>query len=63
MPTIEQAFACVRVCQMISSGYQPIHIFRYNENTQTVFILAGVTEGLEILIFPNGRWSFTDDET
>jgi hypothetical protein len=48
---------------MISSGYQPIHIFRYNENTRTVFILAGVTESLEILIFPDGQWRFTDDET
>lgn len=44
MPTAEQAFACVRVCQMLSNGYQPIHVFRYNPNTKTVFILAGVTE-------------------
>ncbi|MGQ9873559.1 DUF6888 family protein [Leptodesmis sp.] len=49
MPTAEQAFVCVRVCQMLSDGYQPIHVFRYNPNTKTVFILAGVTESLEIL--------------
>jgi hypothetical protein len=62
MPTTEQALACVRVCQMLSNGYQPIHVFRYSPNTKTVFILAGVTESLEILVFPNGQWSFNDDE-
>jgi hypothetical protein len=63
MPTKEQAFACIRVCQMLSNGYQSIHVFRYNENTKTVFILAGVTESLEILVFSNGQWRFNDDET
>ncbi|WP_390904336.1 DUF6888 family protein [Thermocoleostomius sinensis] len=62
MPTAEQAFACVRVCQMLSDGYQPIHVFRYNSNTKTVFILAGVTESLEILVFSSGQWRFNDDE-
>lgn len=63
MPTVEQAFTCVRVGQMLSNGYQPIHVFRYNQNTKTVFILAGVTESLEIIIFANGQWSFNDEET
>jgi hypothetical protein len=62
MPTTEQALACVRVCQMLSNGYQPIHVFRYSPNAKTVFILAGVTESLEILVFSNGQWSFNDDE-
>ncbi len=47
---------------MLSNGYQPIHVFQYNQNTNTVFILAGVTEGLEILIFSDGQWGFNDDE-
>ena len=47
---------------MLSDGYQPIHVFRYNPNTKTVFILAGVTENLEILVFSNGQWRFNDDE-
>lgn len=59
MPTVEQAFACIRVCQMLSTGCQPIHVFRYNKNTQIVFILAGVTESLEILVFSDGHWSFS----
>ncbi|MEH2329272.1 DUF6888 family protein [Nostoc sp.] len=62
MPTAQQALACIRVCQMLSNGYQPIHVFRYNRNTKTVFILAGVTESLEILIFSDGQWGFNDDE-
>ena len=63
MPTVEQAFTCVRVCQMLSNGFQPIHVFRYNLNTSIVFILAGETESLEILIFPDGQWKFNDYET
>jgi hypothetical protein len=47
---------------MLSNGYQPIHVFRYNPSTETVFILAGVTESLEILVFSNGQWGFSDDE-
>ncbi len=62
MPTAEQGLACIQVCQMLSNGYQPIHVFRYNENTKIIFILAGVTESLEILIFPNGRWRFNNEE-
>lgn len=62
MPTVDQAIASVRVCQMLSNGYQPIHIFRYNVNTSTIFILAGVTESLEVLIFSDGQWKFNDDE-
>ena len=47
---------------MLSNGYQPIHIFRYNANTNTVFILAGITKSLEVLIFSDGQWRFNDDE-
>jgi hypothetical protein len=62
MPTIEQAFSCVIVCQQLSNGYQPIYLFRYDQYERTVFILAGVTESLEIVIFPDGVWRFSDDE-
>ncbi|MCY7283589.1 MAG: hypothetical protein LH679_09115 [Cyanobacteria bacterium CAN_BIN43] len=63
MPTIEQAFACVRVCQMLSNGFQPIHVFRYNPKTKIVFVLAGVTESMEILIYSDGIWRFAREET
>jgi hypothetical protein len=61
--TTEQALACFRVYQSLSDGYQPIHVFRYNRSTKIVFILAGVTESLEILVLPSGQWRFNDDET
>ncbi|MEB3211588.1 MAG: hypothetical protein VKL39_09535 [Leptolyngbyaceae bacterium] len=63
MPTANQAIACVRVCQMLSSGYQPIYLLRYNPATNTIFILAGAPESIEILVFPDGQWRFNDDET
>jgi hypothetical protein len=43
MSTNEQAQACLRLCQMLSNGYQPIHLFRYNQNSRRVYILAGTT--------------------
>lgn len=48
---------------MLSTGCQPIHVFRYNKSTKIVFILAGVTESLEILVFSDGHWSFSYEET
>lgn len=58
MPTNEQAQACLRLCQMLSSGFQTIHLFRYDSETQTVYVLAGITEGIEVLVYANGRWEF-----
>lgn len=65
LPTVEQAFSCVRVCQMLSNLYQPIYIFRYDPTFKTVFVLARNQndEELQIVIFPNGIWRFIDDET
>lgn len=65
MPTVEQAFSCVRVCQMLSNLYRTIHIFRYDQSFKTVFILTKNQSGeeLQIVIFPNGLWRFIDDET
>jgi hypothetical protein len=47
---------------MLSNEYQPIHVFWYSPNIKIIFILAGVTERFEILVFSNGQWSFNDDE-
>jgi hypothetical protein len=58
MPTNTQAQACIVVCQYLSNCYQPIHLFRYNAIDRTVYVIAGVNEGLEILIPPDGPWRF-----
>lgn len=41
---------------MLSNGYQPIYVFRYDESTNDVYILAGINEGIEIVVDANGRW-------
>lgn len=41
-------------------GYCPIHVFRYDENTNSVYILAGVNEGIEVIVFANGLWELID---
>jgi hypothetical protein len=61
MPTDEQAQACLRVCQMLSNGYQPIYLFRYSRNSRRIYILAGMTESIQIVISENGKWRFIDD--
>jgi hypothetical protein len=61
MPTDEQAQACLRLCQMLSNGFQPIHLFRYDPEMQTVYVLAGVTEGIQVIVDPNGKWRFADE--
>jgi hypothetical protein len=61
MPTDEQAQACVRVCQMLSTGFQQIHLFRYNPEFRTVYILAGITESMEIVVYSDGEWDFVNE--
>jgi len=58
LPTIEQAFSAVRVCQWLSNGYQSIHLFRYDATTQVLYIIAGASESIEIEVYANGLWEF-----
>lgn len=44
---------------MLSNFYTDIHLFRYDEKRQEIYILAGDTIG--ITIFKSGRWEFYDD--
>lgn len=62
MPTYEQAIASVYVCQSLSDMLQPIHLFRYDVSYRYIFILAGTNEGIEIIIFEDGKWEFYEDE-
>jgi hypothetical protein len=61
MPTDAQAQACLRICQMLSTGFQPIHLFRYGAEFRTVYILAGVTESIQIIIYSDGEWDFINE--
>jgi len=63
-PIDKQAIASVYLCQSLSDMLQPIQLFRYDELYRRIFILAGINEAIEIIIFENGKWEFnTDDQT
>uniref|UniRef100_A0A8J7A212 DUF6888 domain-containing protein n=1 Tax=Desmonostoc muscorum LEGE 12446 TaxID=1828758 RepID=A0A8J7A212_DESMC len=59
LPTIEQALACVRVCQMLSNPYKDIRLFRFDDRTGQVYILAG--DELQIIVLSNGIWDFVNE--
>lgn len=64
MPTIEQAFKSVYVCQLLSNLYLSIEIFRYDEAyMKTIFILAknNFDEEIQVVIYPDGEWTFIYD--
>ena len=59
-PTVEQAFKCMSLCQSLSNFYRDVQVFRYDNVTGLVFILAG--ENVEILMQRDGTWRFNGDE-
>ena len=58
MPTEKQKDTAIFVCQLLSNLYQPISLFRYDRRLKTIYILAGIDDGLEILINEDGNWNF-----
>lgn len=46
---------------MLSNLYQDIHLYRFNEQTGDIFILAGTGDELEIIVSSNGLWRFLDE--
>jgi hypothetical protein len=40
MPTAEQAIKAAILCQYLSNYYQPIHLFRFDEERLEIFIIA-----------------------
>jgi hypothetical protein len=61
MPTSAQMLACIQVCQALSNLYLDIHLFRFDDKSEEIYILAGQTIGLTI--FTNGFWEFDNDTT
>ncbi|MBE9104749.1 hypothetical protein IQ229_07275 [Nostoc cf. edaphicum LEGE 07299] len=59
LPTTEQALACVRVCQMLSNLYKDIRLFRFDDTTGQVYILAG--DELQVIVLSNGIWDFVNE--
>jgi hypothetical protein len=56
LPTNEQAQACLRVCQMLSTYFRDIQLFRFDEQTKIIFIFAG--EELQVIVDSQGKWRF-----
>ncbi|WP_442936755.1 DUF6888 family protein [Nostoc sp.] len=59
LPTTEQALACIRVCQMLSNLYKDIRLFRFDDKTGQVYILAG--DELQVIVLSNGIWDFVNE--
>ncbi len=62
MPTDIQKDTVIFVCQLFSTLYQPIWLFRYDPQEHYIFLIAGQEPGLEITIFSDGKWEFNQDE-
>jgi hypothetical protein len=58
-PTPEQAIACLIVCQWLSNFYKDIHLFRFDDITGDVYILAG--DDLQIIVPLKEPWRFLDE--
>ncbi|MGF1478422.1 MAG: hypothetical protein ACFB4I_02880 [Cyanophyceae cyanobacterium] len=58
MPTTAQAIKAVILCQYLSNGYQPIELFRYNPILKQIYVIAGTTESIELIVYENGDWEF-----
>ncbi|MBZ8179211.1 DUF6888 family protein [Oscillatoria salina] len=58
MPTAAQAIQAAILCQWLSNGYQPINIFRYDAKIKTLYLQAGTTDDIALIVFPDGSWSF-----
>jgi hypothetical protein len=46
---------------MLSNLYRDIHLFRFDARTGDVYILAGASDELEIIVPPNGLWRFLNE--
>ncbi|MEM8638203.1 MAG: hypothetical protein AAGG51_05185 [Cyanobacteria bacterium P01_G01_bin.54] len=53
MPTYKQLFNAVSYCQLLSNCYQPIQLFRYDENFKMLYIQAGDGNNVDIALVIN----------
>ncbi|WP_250123076.1 hypothetical protein [Chroococcidiopsis sp. CCMEE 29] len=65
-PTVEQAFAAVRVCQLLSNYSRNIYLFRYDDTREIIYVIAGTEvdpEQIQIEIYTSGLWRSINNET
>jgi hypothetical protein len=59
LPTPEQGIMTIIVCQMLSNLFLDIVLFRYDNLTKEVYILA--SKDIQIKIPSDGKWEFIND--
>ncbi|MGB5633269.1 MAG: hypothetical protein WBM44_14555 [Waterburya sp.] len=62
MPTQQQMFTAIATLQSLSNFYRPIYLFRYDDRSKEIFIIAGEQENVEITIFANGERRYRINE-
>jgi len=60
LPTPEQGIMTIIVCQMLSNLFLDIVLFRYDNLTKEVYILA--SKDIQIKIPSDGKWEFINDQ-
>jgi hypothetical protein len=58
LPTREQSDTAIFVCQLLSTLYQPIQVFRYDQGFKTIYVQAGVSDEIALVIDEDGSWEF-----
>lgn len=43
---------------LLSNLYQPIQVFRYDRRLKTIYIQAGVSDEIALIIDQDGSWEF-----
>ncbi len=58
MPTRQQSDTAIFLCQLLSNLFQPMQVFRYDQKLKTIYIQAGATDEIALIIEENGNWEF-----
>lgn len=58
MPTYQQCLQALILSQWLSNCYQPINVYRYDSQQETIYIQAGEEDSIALIIPPNGEWRF-----
>ncbi len=58
MPTEIQSLKAVILCQLLSNIFRSIYVFRYDNKYKTIYIQAGVSESIAVIINTDGEWEF-----
>jgi hypothetical protein len=58
LPPKQQADTALFLCQLLSNLYRPIQIFRYDIKLKTLYIQAGASDEIAVIIEEDGNWTF-----